>query len=106
MSSALLTYVAVEASGWPNLLKASPCKELAQTVAKDMASWAANWDAEKTLAQNMVGRTCSLAEVEEMVAKTDKLREEFLEVVGVAKRVIKPAAKAKSAAKAKAKAKP
>ena len=93
----------MEASGWPNLLKASPAKELAQTVAKDMASWAAKWEAEKSLAQNMAGRACSLAEVEEMVANTDKLREEFVEVCAVAKRVIKPAAKAKSATK-KAKA--
>lgn len=85
------------------MLKASPAKELAQTVAKDMAGWAAKWEAEKSLAQSMAGRTCSLAEVEEMVAKTDKLREEFVEVCGVAKRVIKPVAKAKSATK-KAKA--
>jgi hypothetical protein len=89
----------VEASGWPNVLKASPAKELAQSVAKDMAGWAAKWDTEKSLAQSMAGRTCSLAEVEDMAANTDKLREEFIEVCGVAKRVIKPAAKAKSVPK-------
>ncbi len=94
----------LEASGWPNLLKNSPCKELADGVAKDMVAWSKTWEAEKSLAQDLITRTCNLAEVEEMIAKTDKLREEFLEVVGVAKRVLKPVTKAKAKGKPKAKA--